>query len=105
MALGALRVETVGDSGGDVDRRFREPRLRPPAARSCEESTWLEMARCFTASAPCRRVCRGHGRRPDDVSAAAYLWLVLHAWILDGIGWIWIKWNRIGLDWISETNC
>ena len=51
MALGALRVETVGDNGGNVDRQFREPRLRAPAARSCEESTWLEMARCFTASA------------------------------------------------------
>ena len=45
------------------------------------------------------------GRRPDIVLAAACLWLLLHTWILDGIGWIWIKWNRIGLDWISETNC
>ena len=33
------------------------------------------------------------------------LWLLLHAWILDCIGWIWIKLNMIGLDWISEIKC
>ena len=99
MALGALRVETVGDSGGDVDRRFREPRLRTPAEVMQEvyvvgDGEMLHSISSLPASLSWSE---------EDVQIMCLRLLVcgsffiLGFWmVLDGFGL-----NGIGLDWIG----